>query len=175
MRKEKVTVDNGTKTGCAAISIWVLIAIGLMVLATLCEATNYALNRSFLFPQIRENMNEDPARSLARRQQYHTLLNDIITDDGSVIGDIKAIQSCSATTCTTSKTDTLETYLVGLEGLRSTNAGEYNALSDNPDNERDRDYWMPKHLDLAPIPADNDAATVFLTQEMATLSTYRKG
>ena len=157
--------------GCIA---WFVIAIVAIVMVSGLVWVALATQHDMLYPQIRQNKIDDPDTTIANRKDFHSKIGEIIAADQNVQTDLDALVRCQKTNC--ANVDRLTNELIGVEQIRSNAINAYNAQSDNPDVGKDRETWMPKHIDVRSIPTDNSQAQQFLQDEISHLqSIYNKG
>ena len=153
---------DGLKLGLATI-IWIGIIAALVTLASIYTFVALKAQHDIVNPQVRQNMVDDPARSIAVKQDFHSKLSFIISADQNVLDALSCINNCDGM------------QLGGLKQIRNKAISDYNAASDNPDTGKYRDSWMPKHIDGASLPADPEAM-ILLQNEIKTLQdAYNKG
>lgn len=112
----------------------------------------YWIDRTFLYPQIRQNTIQNPDRSIANRKMFHDELSAILAADQNietqqqVITQFKQDNPKPWNDFAQQQYSDLQTQLVGLEQIRQSDIATYNASSNNPDTGRDRDSWLPVSL-----------------------------
>jgi hypothetical protein len=154
-------------------TLWIGIAILTIIVIGFLSAFALKVQHDVVNPQIRQNLIDDPATTIANRRDFHEKLAEIIDADQNVLTDLDALTRCTATTCDMT---TMNNNLIGVEQIRADAINAYNAQADNPDVNKDMEKWMPKHIDATSIPANTGQATQFLQNEIDTLqSIYNKG
>lgn len=145
------------------------ISIGAEYLSAYLYSFSSGINRGIVNPAIRQNKVEDPAVSIANKNDFHNKLGLIIKADQDIES---AIQLLNKYKPGDSNYDTAVNNLTGVEQIRSSAITSYNEAADNPDKVRDLDSWMPKIIVLSAIPADNAQAITFLQNEVSQLQYY---
>lgn len=152
----------------------VLWTIGGIAVFALCAIGSYFLDvfdinahTTIVNPAIRRAQVEDPLTSIANKAEYHNKLGYVIKADQDIVSQLAVLQQISKSD---PNYDIQLNNLIGIEQIRSQAITSYNAISDNPDKNRDRDPWLPQTIDAASIPSNSTDATYALNQEITYLN-----
>lgn len=157
-----------------AITIGFTIAVVSIVFISIIAVIAMMVQHDVVNPQVRQNIIDDPATTIQNRRDFHNKIGLIISADQNVLTDLNALARCHKSQC--ADEDRLLNEMIGVEQIRSNAINAYNAQADNPDVNKDREPWMPKHIDVKSIPADDTQAQQFLYDEIdAMQSIYNKG
>ena len=150
---------NWVAVGFTILLVVVILGSGLTFVAL--KAQHDVVN-----PQLRQNKIDDPDTTIANKSDFHNKLGLIIKADQDVITDLNLLSKYSKTDA---NYDTALNNLTGVEQIRSQAINSYNAKADNPDTGKDLDSWMPKHVDVKLLPADDQQTIAYLNQEIVQL------
>lgn len=145
---------------------WLIFAGAVLVLLVLSTA-GYWIDRTVFYPQIRANTVANPDRSIANRKYFHDELQTILATDENIktldtqITQFKAENPKPWDAITEQSYSDLETQMSGLQQIRMSDIADYNAHADNPDVARDKDSWLPSHIDST---ESVDAEITLITQ-----------
>ena len=132
-----------------------VILIALIIASYQLDAFGLRMQRDIVNPQIRRNMVDDPATTIQNRKDFHNKIAEIINADNNILVDLN--------------NGITGNELVGVEQIRATAINAYNANAGNPDLSKDMESWMPKSIDMTPLPAKTSDAETMLNNEIATL------
>lgn len=147
--------------------------IGIAVLGVL-GAFFLKVQHDAINPVIRQNLVDDPQRSIDVRSGFHTKIGEVIAADNnitSLINQMKRYRNDHPNWQNDNYYAQLEIQLSGNEQIRSSAIADYNQYADNPDTGTFRDTWLPSQIDTTPLPADESSILRTLSGEIVALST----
>lgn len=156
---------------------WVAVIIaGFVIIAIVGGMIAFSLKvqHDVVNPAVRQNLVDDPQRSIDVRNGFHTKLAEIISADNNIsalINQMKQYRASHPDWQNDNYYAQLELQLSGNQQIRSSAIADYNAYADNPDNGKFRDSWLPAQIDTQPLPADEESMLRTLSNEILTLST----
>jgi hypothetical protein len=136
---------------------WIVGILFVIIVATGITLFALKLHNDVLNPQIRKNIINDPATTIANRKDFHNKIAEIISADNNILVDLN--------------NNVTGNDLVGVEQIRATAINAYNANAANPDLSKDMEPWMPKNIELTPLPKDIGKDSTLLNSEIDTLQT----
>ena len=144
----------------------------LIVIGGIWAYSALRVQHDLINPQLRQNLVDDPQRTIDVRSGFHTKLGEVISSDNTIIALINQMQQyCTThTPCQDNYYDNLAIQLTGDEEIRTNAINDYNAYANNPDDGAYRDSWLPTQLDTTPLPSTDQQIVQDLSQEVRTLS-----
>lgn len=127
--------------------------VGFIVLVVIIGIGGYWIDRTYFYPQQRQNTIQDPNRSIANKQRFHDELATILQTDENVQSASQAVQNFKDNhpqpwndATNAEYNNTYNIYQQQLQARQSA-ISVYNADASNPDVNRDMDSCEPKHID----------------------------
>lgn len=153
---------NEEETGCSGVSTLIMVTIAIIIVCAGLMVFALKVDHDVMYPQVRQNIVDDPGTSIKNRQDFHTKLAEIVSTDHHCITYMQILNSMSQNDPDRSR---LLNNLLGVENIRSQAISDYNAAAKNPDLAKDMESWMPKSIHADPIPSDDIQAVLFLQKE----------
>ena len=149
---EGQTTFLGVSIGCL---LWMALAVLLVVGGIGLTVFELNTQHNVINPLVRRNMVDDPATTIQNRKDFHNKIAEIISADNNILVDLN--------------NGIAGNELVGVEQIRVTAINAYNANAGNPDLSKDMEPWMPKSIDMTPLPAKTSDAETILNNEITQL------